>query len=214
MKYAKVYFEDVAVGGEMPRWSRAHRADPAHALRGRLGRLQPHSPGRRFARAAAWATSSVTACSPWASWPSRSRLAGVGTTQKSGCASPASCAWATLLLAAARSSPSGPLRSRPRARPGGLELWAENQKGEKVVTGARRSTSSRARPSRGRTEGGRHLDRPPVQEFAEGASVTKGQSAHGISAGATHSTRSFSWQWSACRRDGGAVHDDHDGEPG
>ena len=72
MKYAKVYFEDVEVGVRCLRWSRAPSSrSSSRAMRAPRATSipftrMPPSPGPP-----AWATSSVTACSPWASWPSR-----------------------------------------------------------------------------------------------------------------------------------------------
>ena len=138
MKYAKVYFEDVEVGSEMPPVVKG----PIEQIQltryaGASGDFNPIHQDAAFARAAGmgdvfahgmlsmgFVAQSVT---DWL---------GVGTTQKVGVRFAALVRLGDVVTCRGKVVAKRPAKE-PGHGPGqvDLELWAENQKGEKVVTG-------------------------------------------------------------------------------
>lgn len=138
MKYAKVYLEDVEVGSELPPLVKGPIAQiQLTRYAGASGDFNPIHQDATFARAAGmgdvfghgmlsmgFVAQSVT---DWL---------GVGTTQKIGVRFAGLVRLGDVITCRGRV-----VAKRPAKEPGGgagqvdLELWAENQKGEKVVTG-------------------------------------------------------------------------------
>jgi acyl dehydratase len=138
MKYAKVYFEDVEVGSEMPPLVKG----PIEQIQltryaGASGDFNPIHQDAAFARAAGmgdvfghgmlsmgFVAQSVT---DWL---------GVGTTQKVGVRFAGLVRLGDVITCRGKVVAKRPAKE-PGRGPGqvDLELWAENQKGEKVVTG-------------------------------------------------------------------------------
>src|SRR5262245_38169547 len=118
-------------------------------MRGPRATSIPFTRTRRSPRRPAWATCSLTGCSPWASSRSRSRTgSGSARCGSSASASRRSCGWATWSPARARSWPS--TRRCPEAGP----AWWISSSGRRI---RRARKSSRARPPRRSRRGRRKL---------------------------------------------------------